>query len=601
MSLKSAIHFFLPGISEHYRILRKLRVGSKLDIIKVLSLTTLTVLFEASGIALVLPIISFVRSGNDPQKFAEGSKVGQFIVDGFYTVGLPINLFILCSIAILIIAARQTLNYAYTLHIDHIKLRVGRSLSIRCFESILGSSAENIGRYRAGQFASLIQHECQAAASVVRNYSRIWSLLVTFSIYIVIMLLMAPLATFGAIGLIGGVLLSMGIFIKITRRLAERRIEVRAGFISFLNERFRAWRLIKTANAVAQERDKMTGFADKDRETEFAVIRIGGLLQLILTPVIMFVALYSLYFAIEHLQMEVDKVAMFIVILVRLVPAGQSLNGQRNQLVSYVPSLLLVDRTLDQAAANSELPTGGEELKPLGSCIEFKAVHFTYPGEKEPVLRDIDLTIPAGKITAIIGHSGAGKSTLIDLLLRLYHPTAGCISYDGVPLEKFNLASFRQGIACLSQEAIIFDDTVWNNVRYLRPTATMEEVQDAVRKAYALEFIEKLPLGFETELGENGARLSGGEKQRIALARTFLSGAKVIILDEPTSALDHSSERKIQEAIENFVRENGVTVVIVTHRETTIENTDIVLKFDGGRLVWSGKPVDLPGNTQIIS
>lgn len=601
MQVFSKSRLSIPGFADHYHILRKLRVGTKLDLVKILSLTSLTVFFEAWGIAMVLPIIGFLRHDSDPAVFAESSKIGKYVVEAFYYVGLPVNLLSLCSVAIVMISMRQVLNYFHTIHIDRIKLQVGRDLCIRCFEGILGSNAETIGQYRAGQFAALVQHECQAAASVIRNYARIWSQLLTLGIYMVIMLAMAPLASLGAMTLIGGMMISMGVLIKVTRRLAARRIEVRADFISFLNERFRTWRLIKTGNTLAYEGGKTREFAQLDLNTEYAVTRIGGLLQLILTPVVMFVALFALYFAIEHLQVEVDKVAMFMVILLRLVPTGQNLNGQRNQLASYEPSLRLVKRTLDQAQAQKENMTVGKDLPELDKEILFQDVSFTYQGQDDRVLENVNCVIPAGKMTAIIGHSGAGKSTLIDLILRLYAPDHGRILYDGVPLDEFNLASFRHGIACVTQESLIFDDSVLENVRYLKRDASMEEVEEAIRCAHAHEFIESLPEKYETRLGENGARLSGGEKQRIALARTFLSGAKIIILDEPTSALDYDSESKIQEAIERFVKEMGLTVIVIAHRLSTIKNADLVLQFSKGKLVRQGSPKDLLTDVTAIA
>jgi ABC-type multidrug transport system fused ATPase/permease subunit len=585
MAFSSIFSFILPGLSEHFRILRKLRAGTKGDIFRSISLTILTVFFEAWGIAMVLPIIAFLRSDSDAVIFAESSKIGKYIVEFYSFIGIPVNLLTLCTVVIIMITVRQTLNFVYTLYIDGIKLRVGRDLSIRCFESIMRSSAQNIGTYRAGQFATLVQHECQAAASVVRNYSRILSLTTTFGIYIVIMFSLAPTASIAALLLVGAIVLALGRYINATRRLSETRIQVRARLISYLSERFGAWRLIKTSNAVEYERDQMTILAQKDMDTEFAVVRVGGKMQLYLTPAIMFLALYTLYFTIEYLDVEIEKVAIFMLILMRLVPTSQSLNGQRNQLASYEPSLHLIDRTLDQGLANAEALHVGAELPLLRNGIVFENVSFGYPGEENLVLRNVSVSIPSGKMTALVGHSGAGKSTLIDLILRLYMPSKGRVLYDGVPLQDFNLASFRKGIAYIDQEPLIFDVSVFENIRYARRDATIKEVREAAKLANALDFIERLPQGFETSLGEHGARLSGGEKQRIALARTFLSGAKVIIMDEPTSALDLESERKIKEVIEDLVKNMGITAIIVSHRDSTIENADKVLEFEKGRLL----------------
>lgn len=594
-------NFFLPGLSEHYGILSRLRVGTKFDIFKVLALSSLAVFFEAWGIAMVLPIISFINSGRDTVKFANASKVGGYIVEVFSATNLPLNLLTLCSVVILMISIRQVLNYLQTLQIDLIKLRVGRNLSIRCFQSILGSKAENIGSYESGQFASLVQHECQAASSILRIYARIWGLLLTFGIYISIMLVMAPVASIGAIVLIGGIIMSMEGFINITRRLAGRRIDVRANFISFLNERFRSWRLIKMSNALAFESTRALEHAQRDFDTEYAVSRIGGILQMILTPIVMFVALFGLYFTIEYLSVDVEKVAMFMVILLRLVPTGQSLSGQRNLIASYDPSLRLIEKTLLQSKTAKEKVEEGRDIHNLNKGIVFKNVFFKYPGEKTLVLKNINTTIPAGKMTAIIGHSGAGKSTLIDLILRIYDPSEGQIYYDEILLDEFSLASLRQKISCVTQETFVMNDSVAENIKYLKRDATMEQIQEAVNHAHAREFIENLPEGFDTFLGENGTRLSGGEKQRITLARAFLSGAKIFILDEPTSALDSEAEAKIQEVIEEFVKKMGLTVIVIAHRLSTIKNADFILHLSKGEVIQQGSPKDVLNNMSEIA
>lgn len=585
--------WFQPTWLEHYRILRKLRVGTKKDIYKTLSLTTLTVLFEAGGIALVLPILSFIRNDRDTVKFANDTDFGRYVVEAFSYVHVPLNLFTLSSCVIAMITMRQALNYFYTLRIDYMKIRVGRDLSLSVFKAILGSTPENISNYRAGQFAILVQHECQAAASIVRNYARIWSLLLTFAIYLYIMFLMSVAASIAAMVMIGGLLVALGKFVKIVRILGEKRIQVRSNYVSFLNERFRAWKLIKTAGTLAFERETTREYAQKDFDTEYAVTRTGGLVQLILTPVAMFMALSALYISVEYMSIEMDLMIMFMIIIIRLVPAAQNLNGQRIQLANFDPALRLVERALDQSRSAKEEIRAGKDVPSLRTEIRFENVSFSYPGKKDLALKNISASFPAGKITAIVGHSGAGKSTLIDLILRLYRPTAGRILYDGTPIDEFDLAAFRHRIVCMTQELFLFRDTIAENIRYMNRSATGEEIVEASQFANADDFINDLPNGYETYLGESGAGLSGGEKQRIALARVFLSGADIIILDEPTGALDYQSERKIQNAIKGIVKRFGITVIIIAHRHSTIENADLVLHLSKGQLIHEGTPEDV--------
>ena len=219
--------------------------------------------------------------------------------------------------------------------------------------------------------------------------------------------------------------------------------------------------------------------------------------------------------------------------------------------------------------------------------VRFERTRFRYRNQFEDVLKDIDLSINAGEKIALVGRSGSGKSTLISLLPRFYDYTEGRILLDDVPLDEYRLAALRRQISLVTQNVVLFNDTVANNIAYgvLRET-DQEAIREAARKAHALEFIERLPQGFDTEIGDNGVMLSGGQRQRLAIARALLKDAPVLILDEATSALDTESERQIQQALEVVME--GRTTLVIAHRLSTIENADRILVMDDGQIVESG-------------
>lgn len=594
--LVAVLSAFLPNLINHYRIFKKLGVGSQKDLLKAISLTTLTVLFEAGGLAMVLPIIGFLKHDQDPIKFADQSKVGQYIVDIFSTVHLPLHLLSLSLLVIIMITMRQLLNYGYTLHISQIKLRVGKDLSIKIFSAILGSRSENISEYKSGYFANLLTQECQATSSVIRNYATIWSLLLTFAAYFTLMLVLSPIASIAAFLLMFSMVFILGFLMNITRTLAARRIHVRSAYLSFLNERFRAWRLIKLADSLPYECEKATQFAQAEADTEYRVSKVAGVIQLFMAPIVMTVALLSTYVAIEYFHIDVEEVTMFIVILLRLVPTGQSLNSQRNQLASFDPSMKLVQRSLEQASHMGEVRNQGLDTPPLQSGIRFENVSFSYDTSSSQVIKNICFEIPAGKMTAIIGPSGAGKTTVIDLINRLYLPVSGQILYDGTPINELSLVTYRAQFSTVTQDTFLFDGSILDSIKYFHQSASMEEVEEAARLSHVSDFIQKLPNGYDTQIGENGVSLSGGEKQRIALARAFLSKAKIIILDEPTSSLDVDSEAKIRDALERLVNEGQRTIIVIAHRLSTIENAALVLRMSNGVVVDSGSPKKVLNN-----
>ncbi len=218
--------------------------------------------------------------------------------------------------------------------------------------------------------------------------------------------------------------------------------------------------------------------------------------------------------------------------------------------------------------------------------IEFKNVSFKYETTKEKAINNINLVFEGGKVTALVGRSGAGKSTIINLLPRFYDPQEGKILIDNQIINEINLKSLRKKISLVSQDVILFDDTIRNNIAYADSEATQMEIEEACKFAAADEFIEKLPNKFDTMVGENGVKLSGGQKQRISIARAILKKSPIILLDEATSSLDTESERIVQNAINNLIK--GRTTIVIAHRLSTIHNSDKIFLLENGKILSSG-------------
>jgi subfamily B ATP-binding cassette protein MsbA len=225
------------------------------------------------------------------------------------------------------------------------------------------------------------------------------------------------------------------------------------------------------------------------------------------------------------------------------------------------------------------------ELPEVKNLIEFKDVRFQYDPKAE-VLKGINLQVKTGEVLALVGSSGGGKSTLVNLIPRFFDVSSGSISIDGKDIRDVTLKSLRNQIGMVTQQTILFNDTVRNNIAYGSPGATYEQVKEAARAAHALSFIQHLPEGFDTVIGESGARLSGGERQRISIARAILKNAPILVLDEATSSLDTESEREVQQAIENLVQSR--TTFVIAHRLSTIRNADRIIVIQEGKIVEEG-------------
>ena len=234
---------------------------------------------------------------------------------------------------------------------------------------------------------------------------------------------------------------------------------------------------------------------------------------------------------------------------------------------------------------------GAKDIVVPEGRIEFDKVHFAYQNKKRPLFDQLSLTISPGEKVALVGHSGSGKSTFVKLVQRLYDIQGGEIRIDGQNVAEVTQDSLRSNIALVPQEPILFHRSIAANMAYARPNATMDEIRDAARKAYADEFIQDLPSGYDTLVGERGVKLSGGERQRVAIARAILADAPILILDEATASLDSISEHYIQKALANLIK--GRTTITVAHRLSTIQNADRILVFDHGRIVEEGRHDDL--------
>lgn len=250
---------------------------------------------------------------------------------------------------------------------------------------------------------------------------------------------------------------------------------------------------------------------------------------------------------------------------------------------------------LDEKPQIVESPNA-QELRSFSEEIRFKDVSFHYDS-KHPVIKNINFTLKKGEKLALIGPSGSGKTTIAHLMLRFYDTTTGEILIDGIDIKNITLASLRKLIALVSQDVILFNDTIKNNILYGKPDASEEELFEAAQKAHAVEFIEKLPERYETIVGERGAKLSGGQKQRIAIARAILKNSPILILDEATSSLDAESERFVADALENLMSQK--TVLMIAHRFSTIKNADRILVLEGGKIVEEGKHEELLKHSKI--
>jgi subfamily B ATP-binding cassette protein MsbA len=288
-------------------------------------------------------------------------------------------------------------------------------------------------------------------------------------------------------------------------------------------------------------------------------------------------------------QLSPGEFVTFLAAAMLLLPALRGLAGLNGPLARMLAAGESVFAVIDSVAEDD---SGGRTIERARGRIEFRDVSFAYPGTEAAAVEHIDLAVAPGEMVALVGPSGAGKTTLINLIPRFIRPTGGSILLDGIDIQELRLGSLRRQVALVSQEVILFDDTIAANIAYGGCRgATREQVRAAADAAYLLPFIESLPGGFDTRIGENAVKLSGGQRQRLSIARALLKDAPILLLDEATSALDSESERFIQASLDRLM--NGRTTFVVAHRLSTIEAASRIVVLEAGRIVEIGRHAEL--------
>ncbi|HEX5702207.1 MAG TPA: ABC transporter transmembrane domain-containing protein [Pyrinomonadaceae bacterium] len=377
------------------------------------------------------------------------------------------------------------------------------------------------------------------------------------------------------------------------RNLARESFEGTKHLTDTAQEALANQNIVKAYQGETRERDRFTRVSDHIRRANLRSASIAGMSPPIIEFIgVLFVAAL-LFFAEREIRlgrMNASQFITFLFFLFRSYDPMRKLSRLQNSLSQALAAARHVWEVMDERAEIPEKPDA-IELRPLQNEIELRGVSFGYANEGRKVLQDVNLTVSVGKMVALVGESGGGKSTLTKLMPRFHDPTSGAVLWDGTDLRDARISSLRRQMALVTQETVLFNDTVRYNITYGRPGASDEEMRDAARTAFAHDFIMDLPSGYDTIIGERGIFLSGGQRQRLAIARAILMNAPVLILDEATSALDAESEQLVQRAIANLVRDR--TTIVIAHRLSTVRRADNIVVMEAGRIIEQGTHKDL--------
>ena len=374
---------------------------------------------------------------------------------------------------------------------------------------------------------------------------------------------------------------------------------IKAGALStYFFEIFKNHQLIKIFQKETYEiirADKfLKSFKETQKKLQIVFVRASPIMEFLTGLMIAFL-IYIAAILVSNNELEVSNFFSFLAAMMLAYQPVRSLATLNIAIQQGLAGAKRVLPIIDDKPQIRDLENA-EDLNYENGEITFENVNFNY-NYSERVLKSANINFAGKKMTALVGHSGAGKSTIMSLIPRFYNIESGDIKIDGQSIYKKTLKSLREGISLVSQDTTLFDDTIRNNIAYAKLDATDQEIEDAAKKSFANEFIEKLPQKYETIIGENGTRLSGGEKQRLSIARAMLKKSPIILLDEATSSLDAETESKIQKAINLLTK--GRTTVVIAHRLSTILNSDKIYVIDNGEIVGSGNHEELLETSKI--
>lgn len=395
-----------------------------------------------------------------------------------------------------------------------------------------------------------------------------------------------------AFALIPMVAVAVGAFSRRMRRLSGEQLRYTGELTSVVGEAIHGNPVIKVYAGQEHERNRFAA-ASQQLQAFARRMTVASALIVPITQVMAAVAV-SLVIALALYQSQQDRTTVggfvsFLTAMLMILNPLKHLADVNGQLQRAFAAADAVFHFIDQPVENDH---GTRTIERARGSLRFENVRFGYEGSANLALKGIDLDIKPGETVALVGGSGGGKTTLANLLPRFYQVTEGRILLDGIPIDDLTLESLRQQIAWVSQQVMLFNDTIANNVAYgSRRGASEEDVRAALEAAYLTEFVASLPQGINTMIGDNGIRLSGGQRQRLSIARALLKNAPILVLDEATSALDNESERFVQAALDKLM--HGQTTIIIAHRLSTIEKADRILVLDDGYIVESGTHAEL--------
>ncbi|RKL66387.1 multidrug ABC transporter [Salipaludibacillus neizhouensis] len=541
-------------------------------------------LLDGVGILLLIPMISMtgivdIDAGNTPV-----AGIFEFLQGIPVTTGLPIILAIFVFISI----AQNVLQRNITIREAKIQHGFFRDMRVKTYDSLLHANWRFFVKNRKTDLINILTAELARASAGTHAFLQFFASLIFTIIQIGIAFWLTPSIT--AFVLSCGLILIFfnRTFLKRSLALGQRNYELGRNYLGGITDQING---IKDIKSNTLEDSRMNWYRSITKRMEHEQVEYTKLKtksQLIYKVASALLIATFIFISVNLFQAQGAQLLLITVIFSRLWPRVAGIQSSLEQIASMLPAFKEVIAIQEECKSAVEFENADHEIRPLqvDKSIVCKNIFFRY-NESEYALKNINVTIPANQMTAVVGRSGAGKSTLIDIVMGLNKPEKGELLIDGIPLSKDNLISLRRAISYVPQDPFLFNESIRENLQLVKTDATEDEMWEALEFSSAADFVSKLPEGLDTLIGDRGIKLSGGERQRVVLARAILRKPSILVLDEATSALDTENEARIKEALDHL--KGKMTIIVIAHRLSTIRNADQVIVLDDGFVIQNGE------------
>jgi len=577
----------------------------KFSIIALIFISLLASVFDGISVGLLVPLLGSLQM-MEPQELGNMPGFLRWVTVELHNYSLEKQIFLGIS-AIVTALVLKNIMLASAFKLGYwISTKISADLSLKAVNRLLTTGIDFHHKSKVGHLMVKSLNAPIEIETIVACAVSITSNVITFSVFILIMLFLSW--QLFLITLVIGMFYLYGssLYIKTLSKPSEKIRDLNLSINSTLQEVLHGIELIKSYAKESHTYKILNELIEKNRKLRLKVAFKSNMVNWTTDVLGGFAIALLFVFAIFIYRVDTRALLVillpFLYIVVRLIPIVRVIDHQRASIIVNWPSLSLI---CDLLRPDDEyfVADGYQNFRGFDYEIKFDDVTFSYNSHELVALKNISLSIPKGKTTAIVGRSGSGKSTLIKLLLRYYDPQNGELLFDRTPLKDFRLATYRRKIGVVSQETVIFNNSVTYNIAFgFENPPSQSTIINAARKAGAHEFIVQLADGYDTLLGDRGVRLSGGQKQRISIARAILKDPEILILDEATSSLDSHTERQIYKFIDSLTHNR--TVIVVAHRLSTVRNADQIVVLKNGRVVEIGSEerlLDMNGEFSKLS